>query len=123
MKLTPILALFAAVTMAGCATKPAPAPSMPVSSDTLQSLEASFKAVDPNARLASVTDVLSDAGFARLGEATAADFPVGTTVALIDSNRNVLAMGTVVKADNVIDVEYQVTGARGPAVGDVAVRY
>jgi hypothetical protein len=116
---------IAAATLVGCQARPqAPAAAAPVSAQQLQDLRTAFTQADANARLGSVDAVLESSAYLTVGQIDPADFPVGTAVAIIDANRQVIANGEVVRTfDQTVHVRYEKAGARAPQVGDVAVRF
>ena len=79
----------------------------------------------PGARVGSVDAVLDSGMFLTVGEINMADFPEGTAVAIVDSNRQVVANGTVVRTfERSVHVQYEKkAGQRLPRVGDVAVKF
>jgi hypothetical protein len=124
------LLTFATLTLAGtllvgCQAPNKSMPSHPVSSDVLTRLQAEFAQADAGAKVGSVDDVKADVMYLAVGQISGSDFPVGTVVAIVDSNKQVIALGTVEQTfDSTVHVKYEKkAGQRTPMVGDVAVKF
>ena len=121
---------FATLTLAGiisvgCNTSTKPMPSQPISMEALEQLRAEFTQADAGARVGSVDDVKEPAMYLAVGQIRGADFPVGSALAVIDSNKQVIAVGTVEQTfETVVHVKYEKkSGQRAPMVGDAAVKF
>lgn len=130
MKSLPLTALVLAATtlagsaLVGCQGSSKSMASHPVSPEVLEQLRAEFTQADAGARLGSVDEVLSTASLLKVGQITGSDFPVNTYVAIIDSNKQVVANGKVVQNfTDAAHVRYEKKGTREPKVGDVAVKF
>lgn len=112
--------------LAGCQTTPKPAPEPVVTispAEALAKVRAEF-ASTPDAKFASVGEVLEGEGWIALADATAADFPDGSLLSVVDENANVIGFATVRKPEggNVYCEFYKGSG-RSVRVGDVAVKF
>jgi ABC-type amino acid transport substrate-binding protein len=118
------LALAGAL-LAGCQAPTKVLPSHPVSSEVLAQLQAEFAQADAGARVGSVDDVKADVMYVAVGQISGSDFPIGTAVAIIDSNKQVIALGTVKQTfESTVHVKYEKkSGQRDPKVGDAAVKF
>lgn len=118
--------MVAGATIVGCqSSKPKPQPSMPITGEALNQLRAEFMQADQNAKLGSVDAVLPSSAYLTVGQINPSQFPVGTAVVIIDSNRQVIAEGNVVRTfEDTVHVHYETkSGKRAPQVGDVAVTF
>lgn len=109
--------------LVGCEStqKPVAAPSNVMDASSLDSLRVSLGS---DVKLAGVDRVLSDQDFLAIEHAETTDFPVGTPVAIIDSNKVTLAHGSVVAiAGSEVQVQFTTTGPRRPQVGDAAIPF
>jgi hypothetical protein len=124
--LRPIIAVMIAVFLAliGCAT-PTPPMAPPATPEQLAAIRDEYRSSDPMARVGLVTDVLAGDRLALVGSVAVKDFAVGDIITFIDSNRQVLTMGTVeaINASN-LTVRYEAPDKTGrdPVAGDLAVR-
>lgn len=116
---------LAGATMIGCQSSSKTMASHPISGDVLEQMRAEFAITDAGVKLGSVDDVLPKEMLVKVGQVSAADFPMRTAVAIIDSNKQVVANGTVVEVfDTAVHVKYEAkNAARPPMVGDVAVKF
>lgn len=110
----------------GCARTPRPAGPAPAAGpDRVQEMRDRFARVNPNVRVGAITGVLADERLAAVGDVNVADFQVGQSLTLIDSNAQTLTIGQIVRiTDDSLHVRYRqpATGQREPQVGDMAVR-
>lgn len=116
---------LAGVMLVGCNSSTKSMPSHAISAESLEQLRAEFTRADPGARVGGVDDVKEPVMYLAIGQIRGADFPVGSVVAVIDSNKQVIAVGTVEQTfDSTVHVKYEKkTGQRSPMVGDAAVKF
>jgi hypothetical protein len=123
-KCLPFALALVAIGIIGCESKPKvapPPPSQPLDAAALESLRSSLGS---DVVLAGVSRVLSDADFLALEAANTEQFPVGTPVSVIDSNRNTLAHGWVVTiVHGEVHIQFTVTGPRRPEIGDAVIAF
>jgi hypothetical protein len=109
----------------GCHQESVP-PAPPVTDAQLQALRAQYRQTDATARVGVVTSVLESANLASVSKVPTKDFVEGDIITFMDSNGNVLTLGTVekVNVDN-LAVKYSTPDKKGrvPAPGDVAARF
>jgi hypothetical protein len=118
--------MVAGATIVGCqSNRPKPQPSTPITGEALNKLRSEFMQADQNAKLGSVDAVLPSQAYLTVGQINPSQFPVGTAVVIIDSNRQVIAEGNVVRTfEETVHVHYEAkSGKRPPRVGDVAVTF
>ncbi len=113
---------------AGCETQkkapPPPPPSKVMDAATLESLRQHFRAENADIVVAGVSEVLPADDFLAVRDVDLGDFAAGTSVSVIDSNRNTLAHGNVVKIDNgEVQIAFTTTGVRRPQVGDAVIPF
>lgn len=109
--------------MVGCQSQSRTSPSQPISAEGLERLRSEFAIADPSARVGAVEAVLPSSMYLTVGQISVADFPEGTAVSIVDSNRQVVTYGVVVKTfESSVHVKYD-KSARAPKVGDVAVHF
>jgi hypothetical protein len=116
---------LAGVMLVGCQSSSKSMPSHPISAESLELLRAEFVRADAGARLGSVDEVKESAMYLAVGQISGTDFPTGSVVAIIDSNKQVVAIGTVEQTfPSTVHVKYEKkAGQRSPKVGDVAVKF
>jgi hypothetical protein len=124
--LRPIIAMAIPVFLAlgGCASQQhSIAP--PATPEQLAAIRDEYRGSDPMARVGQVTDVLQSDHLALVGSVSVKDFAVGDVITFLDSNRQVLTLGTVeaINRSN-ITVRYEPPDKTGrePVIGDLAVR-
>ena len=124
--LRPIIAvtILVFITLSACAPQQL-AIAPPATPEQLAAIRDEYRSSDPMARVGQVTDVLPADHLALVGSIAVKDFSVGDIITFLDSNRQVLTMGTVeaINRSN-ITVRYEPPDKTGrePVTGDLAVR-
>jgi len=110
--------------LSGCLSQDHPV-APPATPEQLAAIRDEYRSSDPMARVGQVTDVLLSDHLALVGSISVRDFAVGDIITFMDSNRQVLTLGTVeaINRSN-ITVRYQPPDkdGRDPVIGDLAVR-
>ena len=127
MSRTPLLSLIAVALLAGCASKPVPAPvSVAPSTDQVQMLRETYKSTFPTAKVGVVSTVLIDddsTSYAMVSDIDTAGLKDGDYVSFIDADQAVIASGKIVKVNPTnIAVMFE-AGTRNPQAGDAAVKF
>jgi hypothetical protein len=124
MKNTLPTLLTLATLMLGCESRPKETPppvSQPLDAVALEALRSDL---GEGVLVAGVSRVLPTDEFLAIENANVEQFPVGTPVSIIDSNKNTIAHGSVAAlVQGEVHVQFAVTGARRPEVGDAVVAF
>jgi hypothetical protein len=119
------LVLVAAV-MVGCrAQSKKDAAAAPATMEQVSQIRAEFQQADPTVRVGLVSAVKADDHLAAVSDIVPTDFREGSPITFIDSQRNPIAHGKVVRVlENLIVVHYDqpAQGGREPREGDLAVK-
>lgn len=122
MSSTRLMGLILAVSVVGCAShrkQVLPPPATPFTAEEMQS---EFQRIDPSTRVGLVAAVQADNHLAAVSHLDTSEFRSGDTISFIDTNKDLVGHGTVVRTvDDLLIVQYQ-TNTRPLRKGDLAVR-
>jgi hypothetical protein len=117
-----IITVISLTSFMGCrSNKPAPLPP-PATPYTAERLQAEFQQIDPSARVGLVDAVTKSDQLVAVSHLDPAGFHRGESISFMDSNKNLIAEGTVVRTVDDLLIVHYADESRPLRKGDLAVK-
>jgi hypothetical protein len=118
------LAALTVTQLAGCAAKETPAPlPPPPTAEQAASLKAAILEISPNAKVGTVSSVITESPLAMISDVDTAGVRKGDLFSIVDGSNSVVADAIVVETvDGKLAVRYTPV-VRVPMAGDLAVKF